>query len=542
MQSFDNCSYKDWTYCECCFNKQKPSIELDRNVAKTEFKEYVWISQVDEEFVDCKYCGRRFHQICVIYLKNAHQSFACRNCGYRPELYRASQLPQTDCDEFIQQFLKLNNLNLDDLVTIRCLSHVRKTMAIPESVKTFRTIHHVAYIDCSLYMFLETDDGVDVSFFAVYFQLYGDDCDESMRKSVYISFIDSIKLLPDDCRRKFHHFVLLGLLAYWKTQGYERVFIWSVPSEPHNDYIFHKKPPPKTNEILISKSSSLPQKKLNEWYREIFSLGNKYHIIESYSNFTKYFKENVKSLHQIPYYQGDLWSSKMIDSISELKKDMIKLQYNTSRKHKLSKKCKNGKICKPNLEGFDMRAAVWEKMEEQIDALGSDYFCLILSEHEDPTTQITQIEYSDFIKPSIFSDRLDLTDFLWSHNLEFSSMRRATYSTQYLLNYFLQECGSQSEVNIDMIMIHAEDVQSSLSSSNKCIVVMEENGWDSFDEMNTTLTVFAFQSDESRKSIDELCEASLILSNDPGYFSWFSSEDISEDSTDDFSVIDSEFV
>lgn len=522
--------YKDWTYCENCFKKQKDLIELDSAVAKSEFKEYVWISVVDEEFVDCKYCGRNFHQVCVFHLKENAKKFVCENCGGRQKMIRASQLPPSPCDEFIQQFLKDNNVNLEDRVTIRLLSRERKTMMIPESVKELKHYRNAyEYIDNSLYMFLRSDNGRDVSFFAVYFQLFDDDCEDCMKNSVYISFIDSVKLLPDNYRKSFNHLVLLGLFSYLNSQGYTRIFIWSVPSEPPNDYIFHKKPPLKKHGLNITKSNfASPQKKLNEWYRQLFKLGEKHKIIKNYSSFRTYSKEKVKTLDNIPFYQGDLWSSKMDESISQTKKEFKRLK-DGPKKLKISKE-KMRKL-KEQLEGFDLVKVVWDKMQEQIEELGSDYFCLTLIENEEPTVYTNeQIKSCDFIKSSMFGDRLDVTDFLWSHNLEFSSKRRAEYSTYYLLNYFLKTCVQNCEVNIEKEILD-EDCKSSLFFSNQqCIVlwVKDDESWESFDEMNTTLILSAFQSDsKSRKSIDEFSEAELILNEDSGYNSRFGAEDIS---------------
>lgn len=438
--------YKEWTYCQKCFSRQGSVIELDEPVDKSSFKEYQWIAKQPERLIECRRCHKKLHQICCGVLDTSIETFVCKNCDpNHTQQINASQLPETECDKFISNLLKESGVNENDAITLRVMSKEKKPLIIPSAINRCRqNFHRNSYTECSLYMFYKTPLG-DVCILSVYFNLFDDDCDDLMRKSVYISFIDSVRVLKDDCRRPLNRLVLIGLFKFFKAQGYDKIFIWSVPSKENNDYIFHMKPQINKNKHT---PHQMPQDKLNKWYHDLFQLGKSHGVIGKFINFTRYAAKNVRTLGQFPFFQGDIWSTTMAEGVTEIQKrhdDAKKKLTNlkTIRAHrpdgKTTKMTNSMMRLKENIDNFDLKKAVMERMNEQVQLTGNDYFVLTLTGKEFITCESMQNFKALDIKSQLFGDRLELVDFLWSKNLEFSSGRRAAYSTKVLIHSALEE-------------------------------------------------------------------------------------------------------
>lgn len=438
--------YKEWTYCQKCFSRQKSTIELDEPVDKSSFKEYEWIAKQPERLIECTRCHKKFHQICCGVIDTSINTFVCKSCDpNHTQQINASQLPETECDKFISNFLKESCFNEDDAITLRVMSKEKKPLIIPSAVNRCReNFHSNSYTECSLYMFYKTPFG-DVSILAVYFNLFDDDCEESMRNSVYISFVDSVRVLKDECRRPLNRLVLIGLFRYLKAQGYDKIFIWSVPSKENNDYIFHMKPQINKNKHT---SHQTPQDKLNKWYHDLFQLGKSHGVIGHFINFTSYAATNVKSLAHFPFFQGDIWSTTMAEGVTELQKRYDDAKKKLTNLRTIRTQRPDGKTTKmtmtmmklkEEIENFDLKKAVMERMNEQVQLTGADYFVLTLTGKDFISSKLVQKFTALDIKSQLFGDRLKLVDFLWSKNLEFSSGRRAAHSTKVLIHCALED-------------------------------------------------------------------------------------------------------
>ena len=62
------------------------------------------------------------------------------------------------------------------------------------------------------------------------------------KNSVYLSYIDSVKLYNIKEQTKTCQYILLGLFEYLKMKNFQKIFIWSCPPKRDVDYIFHEKP------------------------------------------------------------------------------------------------------------------------------------------------------------------------------------------------------------------------------------------------------------------------------------------------------------
>jgi hypothetical protein len=103
-------------------------------------------------------------------------------------------------------------------------------------------------------------DGVDVCLFALYVQEYGADCPAPNTNKVYIAYLDSVRYLrPLVARTAVYHELLAAYLSNARQRGYEQAYIWACPPQRGDGYIFHVHPP----------SQRVPGKeRLREWYDE----------------------------------------------------------------------------------------------------------------------------------------------------------------------------------------------------------------------------------------------------------------------------------
>lgn len=168
----------------------------------------------------------------------------------------------------------------------------------------FRKSREYAYNNHTLFANFGSDQEPDICFFSVHYQLYGKECDQPNRNIAYISFIDTVQLLPvpSKCRTSIYQTLILGLFDYIKSIGYEKIILVSCPPEKGGDYIFNKKP---------SSQSTLPFLVLAKWYAELFNIGKEKKILDGYEGLSDHaIVYNWMNFNDIPYIHGDILITK----------------------------------------------------------------------------------------------------------------------------------------------------------------------------------------------------------------------------------------
>lgn len=399
----------------------------------------------------CMLCKKKYHEICVLYHRVSGSEFYCKRCRERENIdffpVRAKSLPESECDVFINNFLKQNHLNRDDSLTIRLLSKMKNLLDVKTVIQDFRVgPTTISFQNCSLFVFFNTDQDTDICFFSIFFQLYGTNCEEPNRNTdqiAYVSYIDSVNLYPMACDRTLiYRTILLGLFDYLKTQGFLKIYLWSCPPKQNQDYIFYMKPP----------AMKIPKReRLASWYIDLFKLGQEMGVIESYRGVHEYANaENWRSISDIPYMDGDLWIVRIEEAVQAVSKEITKLQVETLN---LSLKCDEetfkAKINQKELENlrakfekklraleeYNINESVWQMMKVQIEGFNKEYFIIQLSTLKSKSVVKVEKNQSDVEAIDRFwvNDRSSLVDFLWENMLEFSSERRAQFSTYVML-------------------------------------------------------------------------------------------------------------
>lgn len=303
-----------------------------------------------------------------------------------------------------------------------------------------------------LFTFFDSGDGVDICVFAAYVQLYGSDCEGPNKNSAYISYIDSVNFLPSSRRTKIYRYTLLGLFEYLKTKGFKRVYLWSCPPKKHHDYIFHRKP----------SNMKIPTRdRLSKWYSHFLALGIEENIIISFDGIKQYAaKEEWNGLNDVPYLEGDLWPNRMEGFITTLKKqfDQInallsssKAQYNKLKSNNAKRAVELKKRIEKHTKALDqlnIEAKLWAKMKVEFNGFNTDYFVIWL----DKNINITEVEDNqpETVERPWINSRHEFLDFFCDQMLEFSTERRAKFSSRIMLFKIFAEsqicvdCGEKS--------------------------------------------------------------------------------------------------
>nr|XP_021329191.1 CREB-binding protein isoform X4 [Danio rerio] len=331
-------SYQNrYHFCEKCFNEiQGDSVTLGDDpaqpqtmISKDQFERKKNDTLDPEPFVECKDCGRKMHQICVLHYEVIWPSgFICDNClkksakSRKENKFTAKRLQSTRLGTYIEdrvnKYLKRQNHPEAGEVFVRVVASSDKTVEVKPGMKakfveTGEMMEAFPYRTKALFAFEEID-GVDVCFFGMHVQEYGSDCPFPNTRRVYISYLDSIHFFkPRMLRTAVYHEILIGYLEYVKKLGYVTAHIWACPPSEGDDYIFHCHPA----------DQKIPKpKRLQEWYRKMLDKAFAERILHDYKDIFKQATEDrLTSANELPYFEGDFWPNVLEESIKELEQE-----------------------------------------------------------------------------------------------------------------------------------------------------------------------------------------------------------------------------
>uniref|UniRef100_A0A182KA15 histone acetyltransferase n=1 Tax=Anopheles christyi TaxID=43041 RepID=A0A182KA15_9DIPT len=316
-------SYQNrYTYCQKCFNEipgdtvtlGDDPMQSQTQIKKDQFKEMKNDHLELEPFIDCLDCGRKQHQICVLYLESIWPGgFVCDAClkkkaqKRKDNKFNAKRLPTSKLGTYIEtrvnNFLKKKEAGAGE-VHIRVVSSSDKMVEVKPGmrsrfVENGEMLPEFPYRAKALFAFEEVD-GVDVCFFGMHVQEYGSECAAPNTRRVYIAYLDSVHFFrPRQYRTSVYHEILLGYMDYAKQLGYTMAHIWACPPSEGDDYIFHCHPP----EQRIPKP-----KRLQEWYKKMLDKGMVERTIQDYKDILKQAMEDkLQSASELPYFEGDFW-------------------------------------------------------------------------------------------------------------------------------------------------------------------------------------------------------------------------------------------
>ncbi|XP_063791096.1 CREB-binding protein isoform X3 [Pseudophryne corroboree] len=331
-------SYQNrYHFCEKCFTEiQGENVTLgddpsqpQTTICKDQFEKKKNDMLDPEPFVDCKECGRKMHQICVLHFDIIWPSgFVCDNClkktgrTRKENKFCAKRLQTTrlgnHLEDRVNKFLRRQNHPEAGEVSVRVVASSDKMVEVKSGMKsrfvdTGEMPDSFPYRTKALFAFEEID-GVDVCFFGMHVQEYGSECPLPNTRRVYISYLDSIHFFrPRSLRTAVYHEILIGYLEYVKKLGYVTGHIWACPPSEGDDYIFHCHPA----------DQKIPKpKRLQEWYKKMLDKAFAERIIHDYKDIFKQATEDrLTSAKELPYFEGDFWPNVLEEGIKELEQE-----------------------------------------------------------------------------------------------------------------------------------------------------------------------------------------------------------------------------
>lgn len=428
----------------------KPNLFVNSMmIKKSDFVLHQFIAEKEEPMIKCSSCCRKFHEICELHhtITPGDKVFTCRNCiraeGIPKTVLRASQLPCTPCDKHVTAFIDKHFAA--NPIIVRTLGEIKTKVEVNKRLNGHRKgASEYPYKERKLFAFMDTGDDADICIFAVYYQMFDRDCPKPNRNSIYITFIDSVQFLPREIRSKMYNLILLGLFSHWSQLGYEYVYIWSSPPMDGGDYIFYSKPP---------SMKVLDELGLWNWYCKLLELGVDLKVVKECWYLNKFATlKRWKNLDNIPYFEGDACELAMLEVVetsaqmlknlqaemSRIEKEVGRATGNSAKIKMQRKKLEERKELKTKeLAEFDMGKKIWELMLHQFDRREKE-FIIVRLKTGSRRKQTQDVDY-DNIQLNWINDRHLFVDFFWGNMFEFSSERRAKYSTYVMLHRIFSE-------------------------------------------------------------------------------------------------------
>lgn len=341
------------TWCHSCHANAGKNLMLDSfTIAKQDLEKKKNDIVSEEPWVQCDICESWVHQICGLFNKGNNddsRGFICPECllsalktgkrkvpDTRPQaMLTAKELPKSRLSDVLEERLnsalqqekamraKERGVDVSQVedypeLIVRVVNNVEKKVEVTARfAKEFCTNGRA---DAYLYkqkviVVFQNIDGVDMCLYCLYVQEYGDNCPAPNNRTVYLSYLDSVKYFRPESvaasgmgvamRTYIYHEVLIGYLEDVKRRGFCAMYIWACPPLAGDDYIFYCHP----GRQKVPRSD-----RLREWYLTMLRRSEEENTVVYISNMVDTFFDGGKdhrieqpSVTDLPYLAGDYW-------------------------------------------------------------------------------------------------------------------------------------------------------------------------------------------------------------------------------------------
>eukprot|EP00584_Thalassiosira_punctigera_P019572 CAMPEP_0172557286 /NCGR_PEP_ID=MMETSP1067-20121228/72428_1 /TAXON_ID=265564 ORGANISM="Thalassiosira punctigera, Strain Tpunct2005C2" /NCGR_SAMPLE_ID=MMETSP1067 /ASSEMBLY_ACC=CAM_ASM_000444 /LENGTH=784 /DNA_ID=CAMNT_0013346341 /DNA_START=1 /DNA_END=2355 /DNA_ORIENTATION=+ len=373
---------KQHAWCNQCFGELKgETIELGTTkVKKSELTKRKNDEVHEESWVQCDDCERWIHQICGLYNtrqdKENTSAYSCPLClldkrkkeddgviqrSNIPEAPSANDIPRTKLSDWLERDVhtkvdvrmrelaeekaESENISYETAykalsaggpLTIRQVTSTDRKHEVRDLMKA--RYAHKNYPEefpyrCKCIVVFQNIDGVDVVLFSLYVYEHGEDNPLPNKRTVYVSYLDSVHFLkPRKMRTFIYHEILISYLDYARDKGFQQAFIWACPPLKGDDYIFYAKP---------EDQKTPKERMLRQWYLDLLEDCQKRNIVGKVSNmYDQYFNDKSLDAAVVPYFEGDYFPGEAENIIKELNEEGSKKGSGGGKK-KSSSKSKN---------------------------------------------------------------------------------------------------------------------------------------------------------------------------------------------------------
>uniref|UniRef100_A0A7E4W0D6 histone acetyltransferase n=1 Tax=Panagrellus redivivus TaxID=6233 RepID=A0A7E4W0D6_PANRE len=302
-------------------------------------KKFVMINNVRprrEPMVQCLSCNKLSHSVCVSHIKPMFPGgFLCPPCtrkitGMDYKITKMSnRLPHCNISKYIET--RVNDFIKEELdkdpkadfeksrIAIRMLCNsVHEVEVKPRIRSQYPSLpDKIPYRSKAIFAF-QMVNGREICFFGMHVQEYGD-VPGPNRHRVYISYLDSVHYFePRNLRTRVYYMMILSYLENCTERGFRTAHIWACPPSTGDDYIFNGHP---------SEQKMPKTKQLQDWYQKMAAFGMERKLIVSYKHLSEYVVEHgIRTMAEMPYFEGDFWVNHMEEIIEECEKREIKQQ------------------------------------------------------------------------------------------------------------------------------------------------------------------------------------------------------------------------
>jgi E1A/CREB-binding protein len=351
---------KQYAWCSHCFGELKGDTIAcgTTKVKKAELTKRKNDEVHEESWVQCDDCERWIHQICGLYNtrqdKENTSAYSCPLCLLEkrkkmeadalnppkiPEAPSANDIPRTKLSDWLEKDVhqkvesrmkeladeKADSENIPyekaykalssgGPLTIRQVTSTDRKHEVRDLMKA--RYAHKNYPEefpyrCKCIVVFQNIDGVDVVLFALYVYEHGEDNPLPNKRTVYVSYLDSVHFMkPRKLRTFIYHEILISYLDYARSKGFEQAFIWACPPLKGDDYIFYAKPEDQKTPKDV---------RLRQWYLDMLEECQRRSIVGRVSNmYDQYFNDKSLDASVVPYFEGDYFPGEAENIIKDL--------------------------------------------------------------------------------------------------------------------------------------------------------------------------------------------------------------------------------
>lgn len=282
-------------------------------------------------------------------------------------------------------------LQMGGHITIRQVTSMDRKLEVRERMKrryAFKDYPDEFNFRCKCIVVFQNLDGVDVVLFGLYVYEHDERNPEPNKRTVYVSYLDSVYYMrPRQMRTFIYHEILISYLDYVRKRGFSSAHIWACPPLKGDDYILYAKP----------EDQKTPRDdRLRQWYIDMLVECQKRGVVGKVTNmYDLYFSNPRNDATVVPYMDGDYFPAEVENIIKDIEEgkggkkggSQGKKKKNQNNKSKQKKKSGRGGTRSTGLDEDALRASGFfpPGMEDKsIEEGGRDYVMVKLGETIQP--------------------------------------------------------------------------------------------------------------------------------------------------------------